>query len=174
LTTLRNMTTVRAAGEEDAEACVAIVRGLPEYFSPDVPDKVRTDLRRHAGWVVVRAGQVLGFAVVERRGTPAAEFLWAAVDPSARGQGIGGQLVTDVLRDLRADGIRLVEVKTLDATANYEPYEATRAFWERVGFLQLDTIDPLPGWTPGNPAAIYVAALDPIARRPSELWKRIR
>jgi hypothetical protein len=23
----------------------------------------------------------------------------------------------------------------------------------------IDTIDPLPGWEPGNPAAIYVAAL---------------
>jgi ribosomal protein S18 acetylase RimI-like enzyme len=166
--------TVRGAGDGDAEACVAIVRGLPEYFSPDVPDKVRTDLRRHAAWVAVRAEQVLGFAVVERRGTPAAEILWAAVDPSARGQGIGGQLAHEVLRQLRADGVRLVEVKTLDATAKYEPYEATRAFWERMGFIQLDTIDPLSGWTPGNPAAIYVAALGPTARPPSELWKRIR
>ena len=25
----------------------------------------------------------------------------------------------------------------------------------------VDTIDPLPGWEPGNPAAIYVAALRP-------------
>jgi len=32
-------------------------------------------------------------------------------------------------------------------------------FWERAGFVQMDTIDPLPGWQPGNPAAIYVAAL---------------
>jgi hypothetical protein len=41
------------------------------------------------------------------------------------------------------------------------PYEATRAFWERNGFIHVDTIDPLPGWEPGNPAAIYVAALRP-------------
>jgi len=27
------------------------------------------------------------------------------------------------------------------------------------GFVQIDTIDPLPGWQPGNPSAIYVAAL---------------
>jgi hypothetical protein len=30
-----------------------------------------------------------------------------------------------------------------------------------MGFVQVDTIDPLPGWNPGNPAAIYVAALEP-------------
>jgi hypothetical protein len=29
------------------------------------------------------------------------------------------------------------------------------------GFVQVDMIDPLPGWEPGNPAAIYVAALRP-------------
>jgi hypothetical protein len=34
-----------------------------------------------------------------------------------------------------------------------QPYEATRAFWERRGFVQVATIDPLPGWQPGNPAA---------------------
>jgi hypothetical protein len=45
--------------------------------------------------------------------------------------------------------------------AGYQPYEATRAFWERRGFVQVDTINPLPGWEPGNPAAIYTAALRP-------------
>jgi hypothetical protein len=55
----------------------------------------------------------------------------------------------------------VVEAKTLDASADYPPYEATRAFWEHRGFVHIDTIDPLPGWEPGNPAAIYVAALRP-------------
>jgi len=27
------------------------------------------------------------------------------------------------------------------------------------GFVYVDTIDPLPGWPPGNPAAIYAAAI---------------
>ena len=53
------------------------------------------------------------------------------------------------------------EAKTLDRSSGYRPYEATRAFWERNGFVHVDTIDPLPGWEPGNPAAIYVAALCP-------------
>ena len=60
-----------------------------------------------------------------------------------------------------ADGVSVVEVKTLDASAGYQPYESTRAFWERQGFVYVDTIDSLPGWDPGNPAAIYVAALRP-------------
>ena len=34
----------------------------------------------------------------------------------------------------------------LDRSSGYRPYEATRAFWEHNGFVQIDTIDPLPGW----------------------------
>jgi hypothetical protein len=34
-------------------------------------------------------------------------------------------------------------------------------FWLACGFIQLDTIDPLPGWPPGNPAAILAVALAP-------------
>jgi len=61
---------------------------------------------------------------------------------------------------MSAEGVRFVEVKTLDESADYEPYVATRAFWETCGFVQIDCIDPLPGWSPGNPSAIYVAAVD--------------
>jgi hypothetical protein len=30
---------------------------------------------------------------------------------------------------LSADGVQVVEVKTLDRSADYAPYDATRAFW---------------------------------------------
>jgi GNAT superfamily N-acetyltransferase len=84
-----------------------------------------------------------------------------AVRPDRRNHGVGSELIDNVLSKLWGDGAFLVEVKTLDASANYAPYEATRAFWEARGFIHIDTIDPFPGWDPGNPAAIYAAALKP-------------
>jgi hypothetical protein len=59
-----------------------------------------------------------------------------------------------------------VEVKTLDKSSDYTPY-ATRAFWEARGFIHVDTIDPLPGWQAGNPAAVYIAAMRSTRRRPT-------
>jgi hypothetical protein len=53
----------------------------------------------------------------------------------------------------------MVEVKTLDASSGYEPYVATRTFWEHRGFVQIDCIDPLPGWDSGNPSAIYARSI---------------
>jgi GNAT superfamily N-acetyltransferase len=153
--------SVRAATAQDAATCEAIVAGLPDYFTDDVPDKVRSDLRDHDGWVIEDAGVVVGFAIVERRGTRAAEILWIAVAADRRGAGLGSQLVNHVLDELSADGVQIVETKTLDPSEDYEPYEATHAFWFARGFVQLDTIDPLPGWQPGNPAAILAVALAP-------------
>jgi GNAT superfamily N-acetyltransferase len=155
------MASIRAATEQDAVACVAIVLGLPDYFTDDVPDKVRSDLRDHGGWVIEDAGEVVGFVIVERRGGRAAEILWAAVAAHRRGAGLGTRLVDHLLDELSADGVQLVEVKTLDPSADYDLYDATRAFWLARGFIQFDTIDPLPGWEPGNPAAILAVALAP-------------
>ena len=99
--------------------------------------------------------------IAARKSSGGAEILWIAVDAARRGRGYGTRLLGRVLDHLGADGISVVEAKTLDRSSGYRPYEATRGFWERNGFVHVDTIDPLPGWEPGNPAAIYVAAIRP-------------
>jgi len=154
-------TAVRRLSSEDVPTVQEIVRALPDYFTNDVPDKVATDAAKGSGWVVVSSETTVGFAVASQRSAAAAEILWMAIHPAWRGQGAGTALLDRVLEDLEAAGVSVVEVKTLDASADYEPYEATRAFWEKRGFVHVDTIDPLPGWQPGNPCALYVAALRP-------------
>jgi len=150
---------VRAARSDDVEACLQIVRALEDFFTDDVPTKVRGDLERHDGWVIVEADGVVGFVIVDRRSPQAAEILWIAVEPARRNTGCGTRLLKHVLGVLRDQGTALVEVKTLDGSADYLPYKATEAFYQRNGFVQIDRIDPFPDWPPGNPAAIYVAAL---------------
>lgn len=150
---------VRQVGEQDVASCLEIVTGLTDFFTADVPEQVRRDMAGHRSWVITQGDAVVGFAVVARRGRLAAEILWAAVAGDRRGERFGTRLVDQVLDELRTDGVKVVEVKTLDSSASYEPYTATRAFWAARGFVQLDTIDPLPGWQPGNPAAILAAAL---------------
>ncbi|MBN1529013.1 MAG: GNAT family N-acetyltransferase [Thermoleophilaceae bacterium] len=151
---------VRRAGADDLGRCLEIIRALPDHFTHDVPDSVRRDLGAHGGWVILAACTVVGFVVVDRRAPRAAEILWIAVDPARRNAGLGSRLLGQALAELRDQGVALVEVKTLDRSADYEPYEATLAFYERNGFVQIDCIEELPGWPPGNPAAIYAAALE--------------
>jgi GNAT superfamily N-acetyltransferase len=150
---------IRPAGCEDIDSCVSVLAALPEYFTPSTHDEVRRDLADNPSWVAIDDGQVIGFLLAPRRFTAGAEITFAAVEPSRRNGGIGAALVERCLLDLAAAGVSIVEVKTLDGSASYEPYIATRAFWERRGFVQIDCIDPLPGWDQGNPAAIYVRAI---------------
>jgi GNAT superfamily N-acetyltransferase len=152
---------VRPFQAGDAAAVTAIIRGLPGYFTDDVPGKVERDAASHQAWVTTDSGAVAGVAVAARKSPGGAEILWIAVDASLHGRGHGTRLLGHVLDHLAAAGVSVVEAKTLDRSSGYRPYERTRAFWERNGFIHIDTIDPLPGWPPGNPAAIYVAAVRP-------------
>jgi GNAT superfamily N-acetyltransferase len=150
---------LRRATQDDADACVGIVASLPDYFNSETHDEVRAGINEHLVWVAVRSDSIAGFVLVEHRYPTAAEITIVAVVPEQQGTGIGTRLVDEALSYLHQQGVLLVEAKTLDAAVGYEPYIATRAFWERRGFVQVDCIDPLPGWQPGNPSALYVAAL---------------
>jgi GNAT superfamily N-acetyltransferase len=151
--------SVRSFDPRDLPVLLNIVERSPDYFTEDVPQKLTQDLRSHRGRVVTDGELVVGFCVVDRRSDSAAEILWMAIDPVRRGTGVGTRLLRGAMDELRAEEVSVVEVKTLDPSAGYKPYESTRAFWERHGFVQIDTIDPLPGWQAGNPCALYVAAL---------------
>jgi ribosomal protein S18 acetylase RimI-like enzyme len=150
---------VRRFAAGDVPAATAIIRGLPDYFTDDVAAQAERDAVRHDAWVITDSGAVAGFAVAARKSPGGAEILWIAVDATQRGRGHGARLLGHVLDRLAATGVSVVAAKTLDRSSGNCPYGATWAFWERNGFVQVDTIDPLPGWQPGNPAAVYVAAV---------------
>ena len=60
------MLVVRRFAAEDIPGATAIIRGLPDYFTDDVPAQVEQDAARHEAWVSTGSGQVTGFAIAER------------------------------------------------------------------------------------------------------------
>ena len=152
---------VRRANTSDEDACVRILAALPDYFTPDTHDDLHVRFVHNLAWIALDDAGPQGFVLAEQRYPTGAEILYAAVLPERRNTGIGTALVETCLLELRTAGVRMVEAKTLDASSGYAPYVDTRAFWERRGFVQIDCIDPLPGWDPGNPCAIYVRTLAP-------------
>jgi ribosomal protein S18 acetylase RimI-like enzyme len=146
---------IRLAPPADIDGCVAVLAALPDYFTPDTHDDLRDRFARCTTYVAVDGDAVVGCVLLQPQ-YESGEIYYAGVLPDRQREGIGRRLVAALL-----DGsdLAVIEVKTLDASANYEPYVATRAFWSAMGFVQIDCIDPLPGWNAGNPAAIYVCAL---------------
>ncbi len=163
------------------EACLFIARALPQHFTPQGLADMESDLRRAETYVATGAGetatatrvssdQVIGFLSLVRKGPAVGEILWMAVRPDLHRQGIGSSLLRQASTDLSVGGVRILLVKTLSAKVDYKPYERTRGFYEKNGFLLIETIDPYPGWEAGNPCAIYAYSAEsvhPFRRKPS-------
>jgi GNAT superfamily N-acetyltransferase len=96
------MSAVRRLAAGEAPALAGIVRGLPEYFTDDVPGKVEHDAADHEAWVITADGTIAGFVIAARKSPGGAEILWIAVDAPRRGQGHGTRLLNNVMDDPRS------------------------------------------------------------------------
>jgi ribosomal protein S18 acetylase RimI-like enzyme len=152
---------IRRLWAGDGPACDAIVASLPHHFGnqegrAEAARKVRTQ----PGLVAVVDGAVAGFLTVERHFDQAAEISWMAVHADYRRRGLGQALVGRLCRDLAAEGRRVLTVLTVSPSdPGDEPpdgYQATRAFYAKVGFvLAMD----LPGLWPDDSAVLMVRQL---------------
>ncbi len=137
-----------------------IARGLRTHFNDIAMEQMPVDLQEHDLYVAEdEGGTVVGFLTVLRRNPDVGNVSWMGVRKDLWRRGTGSALMERAAEDLAADGASILMVHTLADTVEYEPYEATRAFYRSVGFKHLETIDPFPGMAPGNPIAIYVKLL---------------
>ena len=145
--------------EKRIDACLSIAKDLRQYFTEAGIATMNKDLRNHVLYVAIELNGVRGFVTIQRENDQVAEISWMAVKIDCQYRGIGSALIDHITNDLRSEGIRLLKVKTLSDDIAYPPYETTRRFYEKMGFIHLETIDPYPGWEPGTPCAIYVRTL---------------
>jgi ribosomal protein S18 acetylase RimI-like enzyme len=152
---------VRPLTAADAEACDAIVAGLPYHFAiEDGRRQCAAAVRRDPGLVAVEHGEVLGFLTFVPRFDEAAEITWMAVRADRRRQGIGHALIDRLAERLAAEGRRILLVLTVSPSdPGVEPddgYRSTRAFYRSTGFvLGRD----LPREWDGDTAALLVKSL---------------
>jgi N-acetylglutamate synthase-like GNAT family acetyltransferase len=144
---------VRKAKKKDLEACNNLAKDLPDWFNEKGLKEISEDLSVLPTFIY-EDGDILGFICVENKTDNVAEIKQFAVKKGVHRQGIGGALLRYVESEV-APG-KIIEVKTLDESVEYEPYAKTRAFYEKKGFVKIEAVDPYPGWDAGNPCAIYV------------------
>ncbi len=138
----------------EKEACLGVARGLPGCFNGRGLRAMERNLASSRVLVALEEGRLVGF--ISYRPGPAAEILWLALERGRHRRGIGRRLVEAAAREAREAGARILYVKTYGGW-DYEPYVATRRFYEALGFTLLEVVDPYPGW--GDPAAIYALCL---------------
>ena len=98
----------------------------------------------------------IGVLLCQRHFPHAAEVYLMAVDPLWHRRGVGSALVSAIETLLGAEGVQLLQVKTLGASHPDAGYARTRAFYQSVGFLPLEET---PNLWQGTPCLIMVKSL---------------
>jgi N-acetylglutamate synthase-like GNAT family acetyltransferase len=147
---------ILAGSEEYIEPCIKIVTLLPTHFTDQAMISIKDDLKNEIFYVAIDDDKVVGFCCAKIKHKSVGEILWLAVVPNKQNHGIGTALIEYISNKFRQQEIGLLEVKTLADDSEYPPYELTRKFYKKMGFIHMKTIHPYPGWGPDNPCAIYV------------------
>jgi len=81
------------------------------------------------------------------------------VDPTHHRRGVGSALVHALCESIGDDGIKFLFVATLHPSVAYEPYQRTRSFYEKLGFVYVLAEH---GFVPEtNPIAYYLKVFEP-------------
>lgn len=135
-----------------------ILRALPGWFGlEDALLNYVDQSKTLPAFVALVDDRMVGLCLVKQHTQHAAEIYLMAVEPPLHRFGIGTALLTAAERELRDEGVELLQVKTLGPSDPSPEYAATRLFYESVGFRALEEIEGL--W-PGNPCLILVKHLD--------------
>jgi len=141
----------------EVASCEAILRALPDWFGIEeaLRDYVR-DAARLETLVADDGGAIAGFLSLKEHNPRAAEIHVMGVRPERHGGGVGRALVEEAERRLRARRVEFLQVKTLGPSRPHAPYERTRGFYARMGFVPLEE-NRL--WGETNPCLILVKHL---------------
>jgi coenzyme F420-0:L-glutamate ligase / coenzyme F420-1:gamma-L-glutamate ligase len=137
---------------ERSRIAEAVLRDLPEWFGIEQATQAYID--EAAALPTFAVEPDAGFVCLKQHTPRGAELYVMGVRPEEHRRGIGRALVTAAEAWCRAHGIRYLQVKTLGPSRPSRGYDATRAFYEALGFVPLEELRGL--WDEDNPALILV------------------
>jgi coenzyme F420-0:L-glutamate ligase / coenzyme F420-1:gamma-L-glutamate ligase len=142
---------------ERSRIAEAVLRDLPEWFG--IEEATQGYIDAAATLPTFVAEPDAGFLCLKQHTPRAAELYVMGVLREQHRRGIGRALVAAAEAWCRAHGIRYLHVKTLGPSRPNRGYDATRAFYEALGFVPLEELHGL--WDEGNPALLLVKEVSP-------------
>ncbi len=126
---------IRPARPEDAAALSTVIRAAYAPYRqaglalPPVDEGIADDIARYAVWVAELDGIVTG-GVIASRAPDSVHVMNLAVDPSASGQGLGNQLLAQVIAWAQSEGLTTLHL------ASHRDMARTLAFYRRLGWQE--------------------------------------
>ncbi len=144
--------------DDKTEITLKIMNALPEWFSP--PEDIAEKSLIHRNYPFFAAfcdGEAVGLSVLKIHNKYTADIYTLGILKEYHRHGIGHRLMeicTDYCMD---NGYKFLTVKTLDESAEYEPYNVTRAFYKKEGFYPLEVFTNF--WDEENPCLFMVKVI---------------
>ncbi len=146
--------------KDKGDICQDIMSELEEWFTePEVIEACAEAVETLPMFGCVDAGKIAGFVAMRPHLPSAMEILVIATRRDYHRSGVGRRLVGAAERFARSSGCRILTVKTLAPRGRDEPqYEATRAFYDRNGFIRAEVFPTL--WHEDHPCLFFVKPLE--------------
>ena len=126
---------------QDPDAVREILGTIPDWFGiPEANASYIEASRRLPSYLAVDGEEVVGVALLNEHFPASRELHLLAVRRDRHRQGAGRALLAAVEDDLRADGVRILEVHTLGPSDDDEGYARTREFYLAQGFVAINEL----------------------------------
>lgn len=134
-----------------------ILSDLPAWFGiPEATEEYIRESARMLFFAALDGEEPIGFMVLKETSPRTCEIFVCGVKRRFHRQGVGSALFAAFSACARERGYRFVQVKTV-AAGHYPEYDATRLFYEHLGFCALEVFPTL--WDECNPCLIMVRSL---------------
>ena len=144
--------------DEKSAITLAIMHSLPQWFSPPEDIEQKAVLYRDFPFFAAYDGEkAIGFIALKIHNAYTGDIHSVGVLEAYHRHGTGARLLAMAEDYLRKRDYKYLTVKTLDASADYEPYERTRKFYYKQGFVPLVIF--AYHWNEDNPCLLMVKGL---------------
>lgn len=124
---------------KDHTVILEIAKALPQWFTSGGIESITKDIQFQDGIVAFEDNRAIGFLTFfVNQGI--ANIGWMGVLPEFHRRGVGEKLLQELRVVLLKHQITSILVGTLGDSVVYEPYERTRAFYRKNGFVDFQKI----------------------------------
>ena len=157
----KNNMEIREVYEPDFKSsiCNDILRKLPDWFGNETAIVDYTNkVCKMPFYVTFENNNPIGFIAIKIHNSFTAEVCVMGILSEYHRQGIGTSLIECAEKYCISNGFKYLTVKTLDSSAIFEPYERTRNFYRKIGFIPLEVFTTF--WDEENPCLFLAKHLE--------------
>ena len=126
---------IRTLSRGDIAEVKKIADVLPEWFTEEGRSMIERDARYQFGFISEEESEIVGFLTYfVNQGI--AHIGWMGILPGCQRQGIGSALLNALVGDMKFAGVTIIEVSTLGDSVHYPPYDRSRNFYYKMGFVE--------------------------------------